>query len=141
VTNQPTPPPGSKRTWQVDAVIDGDSLTVTITAARNPGRKTADDTDLTIPDRELLTALAAIARTLGSLALEAASEPAKAATAPTHTRQASHPWSPADDHLLISRDEAGMTTQELAILLKRSSGAIRSRLHLLNFKPGKVEEP
>jgi len=122
-------------------VIDGDSLTVTITAARNPSRKTADDTDLTIPDRELLTALATIARTLGSLGLEASSEPAKAGTALPPARQASHPWSPADDHLLISRQEAGMTIQELAILLKRSSGAIRSRLHLLNFKPEKVEEP
>jgi hypothetical protein len=82
-----------------------------------------------------------IARTLGSLGLEAASEPAKAGTALTPASQASHAWSPADDHLLISRQEAGMTIQELAILLKRSGGAIRSRLHLLNFKPEKVEEP
>lgn len=141
MTIQLTPPPVSKRTWQVDALIDGDSLTVTITAARNPGRKLADDTHLTIPDREVLTALATIARTLGSQGLEAATEPAKAATALTPARKVSHPWSPADDDLLISRHEAGMTIQELAILLKRSSGAIRSRLHLLNFKPEKVEEP
>lgn len=141
MTIQLTPPPVSKRTWQVDALIDGDSLTVTITAAMNPNRKTADNTDLTIPAHEVLTTLVTIARTLGSLGLEVVSEPGKAGTAPTPARQASHPWSPADDHLLISRQEAGMTIQELAILLKRSGGAIKSRLHLLNFKPEKVEEP
>lgn len=88
-----------------------------------------------IPVSEVLTTIRVIARLIGRLGPGTAAQPSSVGIPSRSKRMAGQPWSPAHEGVLIARSEEGMTIQQVAILLERSDGAIRSRLRMINYTP------
>ena len=135
MTTQDTPPPLWTLALQAAASLIGDSHRVSPMSAAKTSTESFHSGDPNSPVHEVLTALRAIASLVRSFGVVTAAQPRTAGIPIRSKRMAGQPWSLAQEDVLIARSEEGMTIQEVAIMLERSDGAIRSRLRMINYPP------